>query len=359
MKKYNLILSVLLVFCFLSCEQDMEMVATPIEVVSQQLRPGLTSTTLVCEFQTDATLEKVKVQYSLSSNFQDFIELPMTQETEYTFYATISGLQENTTYYTRYIVSNRYSTIDVDFRGTFKVIQSEMAIQSINVNGVSFKMMPVQGGTFLMGKTLEQGTDAYSDETPTHTVVLSDFYIGETEVTQALWVAVMGSNPSYSFLSKSLPVERVSWDDCQTFISKLNQLTGKNFRLPTEAEWEYAARGGQKSKGSKYAGSKTVDDVAWYVDNSGDKTHVVKSKAANELGLYDMSGNVYEWCQDWYGTYSSSLQTNPTGPSSGVERVMRGGSYGCQSRGCRVSYRNSSLPSEYYIDVGLRIVLVP
>ena len=230
--------------------------------------------------------------------------------------------------------------------------------ETFTVNGVSFTMVAVKGGTFTMGGTAEQGSDEYDWEKPTHQVTLSDYMIGETEVTQELWKAVMGSNPSY-FSGTNLPVERVSWDDCQTFITKLNQLTGRNFRLPTEAEWEYAARGGQKSKGYKYAGSNTLSDVAWYKDNSWRNPHPVKQKQANELGLYDMSGNVWEWCQDWWGSYSSSAQTNPTGPSSGSIRVYRGGGWSGGARDCRVSDRFNYTPSLTYNYLGLRVVLLP
>ena len=230
--------------------------------------------------------------------------------------------------------------------------------QTFTVNGVSFTMIAVKGGTFTMGATSEQGSDAYSDERPTHQVTLSDYYIGETEVMQELWKAVMGSNPSY-FSGTNLPVECVSWNDCQTFITKLNQLTGKNFRLPTEAEWEYAARGGQKSRGYKYAGSNALSDVAWYLDNSSLKTHPVKQKQANELGLYDMSGNVWEWCQDWYGSYSSNAQTSPTGPSSGAYRVFRGGSWFNSASYCRVAYRGYHSSGFRYYILGFRVVLLP
>ncbi|MBR2486302.1 MAG: SUMF1/EgtB/PvdO family nonheme iron enzyme, partial [Paludibacteraceae bacterium] len=232
------------------------------------------------------------------------------------------------------------------------------AVETITVNGVSFNMIKVQGGTFTMGATSEQGSYEYKTEKPTHQVTLSDYYIGETEVTQELWKAVMGSNPSH-FSGTNLPVERVSWDDCQTFIKKLNQLTGKNFRLPTEAEWEYAARGGQKSRGYKYAGSNALSDVAWYEDNSSSKTHPVKQKQANELGIYDMSGNVQEWCQDWDGSYSSSAQVNPTGPSSGSYRVYRGGNWYFSASGCRVASRGSSYPSGRSHSIGFRVVLLP
>ncbi|MBR7028214.1 MAG: SUMF1/EgtB/PvdO family nonheme iron enzyme, partial [Bacteroidaceae bacterium] len=199
--------------------------------------------------------------------------------------------------------------------------------QTITVDGVSFKMIAVEGGTFLMGSP-ESDADTDDDEKPQHEVTLSNYYIGETEVTQELWETVMGSNPS-EFKGPKLPVENVSWDDCQTFIGKLNAQTGKTFRLPTEAEWEYAARGGKKSKGYTYSGSNTIGNVAWYDGNSGGTTHEVSTKQANELGIYDMSGNVLEWCQDWYGAtyYENSSTTAPQGPASGTYRVLRGGSW--------------------------------
>ena len=217
-------------------------------------------------------------------------------------------------------------------------------------------MVYVSGGTFTMGATSEQGSDAYNDEKPTHSVTLSSFYLCKYEVTQALWQAVMGENPS-NLKGDNLPVEQVSWDDCQTFITRLNNLTGKNFRLPTEAEWEYAARGGNRSRGYKYSGSNVLSDVAWYDDNSGDKTHPVGSKSPNELGLYDMSGNVREWCSDWYGTYSSTAQTNPTGSSSGSLRVLRGGSWFSVARNCRSSSRHHDVPDGRFYLLGLRLAL--
>ena len=218
-------------------------------------------------------------------------------------------------------------------------------------------MVSVKGDTFTMGATSEQGSDADSDEKPTHKVTLSDYMIGKTEVTQELWQAVMGSNPS-NFSGNNLPVEWVSWNDCQEFIKKLNSLTGLNFRLPTEAEWEYAARGGNKSKCYKYSGSNDIDSVAWYISTinlSGTKP--VATKAPNELGLYDMSGNVREWCSDWYGDYSSDSQTNPKGPSSGSYRVGRGGSWYYSAGTCRVSNRGSNYPGNRYFNLGLRLAL--
>jgi formylglycine-generating enzyme required for sulfatase activity len=233
---------------------------------------------------------------------------------------------------------------------------SGVAVETITVNGVSFNMVRVDGGTFTMGATSEQGSDAWDSEKPAHQVTLSTYSIGETEVTQALWQAVMGSNPS-NWQGDNLPVEQVSWEDCQTFIQKLNQLTGRRFRLPTEAEWEYAARGGNKSRGYKYSGSNSIGDVAWYDSNSSYKTHPVKTKQANELGLYDMNGNVYEWCQDRYGSYRRRSQTNPDGPSSGSSRVDRGGSWFNVARDCRVSSRNYSSPGNAVSNLGLRLAL--
>ena len=218
------------------------------------------------------------------------------------------------------------------------------------VNGVSFKMIAVKGGTFQMGSD-----DSYENLRPVHQVTLSDYYIGETEVTQELWSAVMGSNPSEFPGNMQRPVEMVSWNDCQTFISRLNELTGETFRLPTEAQWEYAARGGNKSKGYTYSGSDAEDDVAWYWYNSGGMTHPVKTKAPNELGIYDMSGNVWEWCSDWYGSYSSAAQTDPTGPSTGSSRVARGGSWGDYATGCRVAFRGIITPTNSISILGLRL----
>ena len=242
----------------------------------------------------------------------------------------------------------------------------------IEVNGVTFNMIRVDGGTFTMGATSEM-TNPLDGEKPTHQVTLSSYYIGETEVTQSLWQAVMGSNPS-KFKGDNLPVEQVSWSDCQDFIKKLNEMTGKSFRLPTEAEWEFAARGGNKSRHTQYSGSSNIDEVAWYWQNSGDKyltgdwdmdkieknncrTHPVKTKKSNELGIYDMSGNVWEWCQDYYGSYSITSQTNPTGPDSGSNRMSRGGSWYFSAWYCRSSNRHYITPDYGLNDLGLRLAL--
>ena len=236
-----------------------------------------------------------------------------------------------------------------------QTIKASYKDELLNVNGVHYKMILVDGGTFRMGATPEQGSnvEVFVYEKPVHNVTLNSYYIGRTEVTQTLWQAVMGSNPSSNWKGDNLPVEDVSWDDCQTFITKLNKITGKKFRLPTEAEWEYAARGGTKSNGYKYSGSNNLDDVAWYDSN----THPVATKQANELGIYDMSGNVREWCQDWYDAYSSLDQINPIGPSSGSKRVVRGGGWSGEWGPCRSSYRDAA-PSSFRIHfLGLRLAL--
>ncbi len=216
------------------------------------------------------------------------------------------------------------------------------------------KMILVKGGTFQMG-----ATDGQDDEKPVHTVTLSDYYIGETEVTQGLWEAVMGDNPSNTArgIGDNYPVNNVSWNGTQDFIKKLNAKTGRKFCLPTEAQWEFAARGGNESQGYQYSGSDTIDDVAWYWDNSNGQTYPVKQKKANELGIYDMSGNVWEWCQDLFGDYPNGAVTNPQGPSSGSSRVLRGGSWRNGAFNCRVSYRDSSRPGYRDHYFGMRLAL--
>jgi formylglycine-generating enzyme required for sulfatase activity/predicted Ser/Thr protein kinase len=228
------------------------------------------------------------------------------------------------------------------------------------------QMVFVKGGTFTMGCTSEQGRGCWDSEKPTRRVTVGDFYIGKYEVTQKQWRAVMGtsaslSDPSYFKNCDDCPVESVSWNDIQEFIKKLNQKTGKKYRLPTEAEWEYAARGGSAGSPTRYSGSNNIDEVAWYSSNSGSKTHPVGRKKPNELGLYDMSGNVWEWCSDWYGSdyYKNSPQTNPQGPSSGSYRVLRGGSWYSRAQNCRVSDRYSYTPDSRNGISGFRLALAP
>lgn len=236
----------------------------------------------------------------------------------------------------------------------WKLSDVHVGMKTFTVNGVSFNMIGVKKGTFNMGSIT-----TISHEQPVHSVTLTkNYYIGETEVTQALYKAVMGTNPS-SYSGDQRPVERVSWNDCQTFITKLNNLTGQTFRLPTEAEWEFAARGGNESKGYTYSGSNTIGNVACYYGNYSSGHNVVKSKAPNELGIYDMSGNVVEWCQDWYSFsyYSSSPSTDPTGPTSGSDRVRRGGGWNHDATNCRVAFRGFSTPTSTYNYNGFRLAL--
>ena len=217
-------------------------------------------------------------------------------------------------------------------------------------------MVEVEGGTFIMGATPEQGEEAFNDEKPPHKVTVSTFHIGRYPVTQEQWKAVMGSNPSY-FQGERHPGEQVNWMDCQDFVKKLSKITGLKFRLPTEAEWEYAARGGKKGKGHKYSGGDLLAQIAWYNENSGGTSHEVGQKAPNELGLYDMSGNIWEWVQDWKGDFTNEEQMNPKGPEEGDERICRGGGWNREHDRCRVSYRGDDLPDLRYRSLGLRVVM--
>jgi formylglycine-generating enzyme required for sulfatase activity len=244
------------------------------------------------------------------------------------------------------------------------------------VNGVNFEMIFVEGGAFMMGCTAEQ-TFCYGDEKNIHNVELSDFYIGKYQVTQKLWNEVMGRSirtQLYLANSKVLngegaeyPIYYVTYNESLDFCSKLNKLLSKQlpkgykFCLPTEAQWEYAARGGNKSDGYRYSGGNEIDEIAWYEDNSNKHTHKVGTKVKNELGIFDMCGNVFEWCLDWYGDfyYEKSPLINPKGPDSGTARVVRGGSWNTKPHHCRVSFRHGTSPSNRSFDNGFRVVLSP
>ncbi len=217
-------------------------------------------------------------------------------------------------------------------------------VERFSVNGVTFEMVRVDGGSFIMGSY-----NGESDEQPVHSKTVGTFYIGKTEVTQNLWSAVMGSNPS-SHRGENLPVENVSWYNCQEFVERLSRLTGHFFRLPTEAEWEYAARGGNKSRAYTYSGSEDIYRVAWHHDNSGMTTHPVGMKSGNELGIFDMSGNVWEWCSDNYNPSYSQ-------PRNSSLRVNRGGSWLNAATDCRVAVRRYRMPSRRNNDLGLRLAL--
>jgi len=270
------------------------------------------------------------------------------------FTANLTGLSTNTTYYVRAYVVHEEGLIygeQVSFTTPF------------------IEMVAVQGGTFIMGCSSEQDEVECDDiEKPSHIVTVGSFSIGKYPVTQKQWKTIMGTDvrQQRDKANKDFPIDGegdeypmyyVSWNEVQEFISKLNERTGKQYRLPTEAEWEFAARGGNSRRGYIYSGSNQIDDVAWYTGNST-RTHPVGTKAPNELGIYDMSGYVWEWCSDWYGAYTATAKTNPTGPDKGSSRVLRGGSWCCDAQYCRVSDRYYLTPDNRGNYIGFRLVLV-
>lgn len=231
---------------------------------------------------------------------------------------------------------------------------------TISVGNVQYHLLRVDGGIFDMGGTREQCTEPLSTDKPVHQVVLDSYFIGQTEVTRALWKAVMGEAPKEGgndWLADNLPQEWISWDDCQTFIQRLDSITGLDFRLPTEAEWEYAARGGQHSKHYKFAGSDNATAVGWIYSNSGRRTHAVATLQPNELGLYDLTGNVWEWCSDHFGLYTNNLQVNPLGQDLGDLRVVRGGSWDNAMANVNLSVRQGREPNYTFYDCGFRLAL--
>ena len=244
----------------------------------------------------------------------------------------------------------------------FNSLRAQDSVVRVQVaDGVEMEMVWVEGGSFTMGSNATpKGVKlTYALARPEHRVTVDGYFIGRYEVTQGLWQAVMGENPSKFKGSANLPVESVSWTEAQEFAMRLSQMTGRRFRLPSEAEWEYAARGGSKSQRNPYAGCNRnqLDNHGWYCVNSDGSTHAVGQLQPNELGLYDMSGNVAEWCQDWVEAYTSEEQTNPRGPRQGENRVLRGGHYNSTSAACTVYDRGWYLPSGKYELYGLRIVM--
>lgn len=234
--------------------------------------------------------------------------------------------------------------------------------------GLNMKLIFVEGGTFTMGATAEHGSEAHDNEYPTHEVELSSYYIAECEVTQAQWQAVMGTSiyqqrdkagaSSTYGVGSNYPMYYVSWYEAQEFCQKLSIVTGRTYLLPTEAQWEYAARGGNQSRRYKYSGLHQLSAVGWYLNNSGRSTHPVGQLRANELGIKDMSGNVLEWCSDYHASYPSTKQYNPS-CGSGKNAVLRGGSWIGSASNCRVSFRDYGTPSYRGIYIGFRVVCIP
>ena len=237
-------------------------------------------------------------------------------------------------------------------------IPDSLQVLHFEVNGVPFDMQRVEGGVFIMGGTYEQHRESISTDLPTHTVALNTYYIGTTEVTQALWKAVM---PEWNFLddfyTPTHSMAYISWYDCQEFIRRLDSITGLPFRLPTESEWEFAARGGNRSLGYRFAGSNIIDSVSWYLNNAGFRQHQVASRWSNELALYDMTGNLSEWCSDWYGRYHLGTEPNPKGPENGKWKVLRGGHFGNCEDNLYLSRREFLDPNEATNYCGLRLAL--
>ena len=238
------------------------------------------------------------------------------------------------------------------------MIPDSLQVLHFEVNGVLFDMQRVEGGVFMMGGTREQHRESISTDLPVHTIALDAYYMGRTEVTQALWKAVM---PEWVFVEDmnlpNFPMCYVSWYDCQEFVRRLDSITGLPFRLPTEAEWEFAARGGNKSLGYRFAGSNSTEQVSWGLSNSGFRRHEVGRKLPNELGLYDMTGNVSEWCADWYGPYYIGTEPNPLGAQDGKNKVYRGSSFDNCKENSYISHRYSTDPLESNSYCGLRLAL--
>lgn len=370
MKNYCFLI-VLLCSLLVGCKPEAEIPT----VVTQEVS-GITAHTanVVCNVVADggADVTSRGVCWSLS-------QLPTIEDNKTndgvglgTFTSQLQDLISDTTYYVRAYAVNEagisygaelnFVTLSEDNGEDEEEDEEEILNgKTITVNGVSFNMIQVEGGTFNMGaQSLDPAepnydSEAWEREGPVHQVTLSEYYIGETEVTQELWEAVVGYNMSH-FEGKQKPVEQITWHECQTFIELLNQMTGLNFRLPTEAEWEFAARGGNMSQGYKYSGSDNLGDVAWYAAD-GKKTGDVKTKLPNELGIYDMCGNVMEWCHDLYSDYSSEPQTDPMGGTSGTDNIVRGGCCLSAENYCRMTVRSCFHPAGLSYGIGMRLAM--
>jgi formylglycine-generating enzyme required for sulfatase activity len=296
--------------------------------------------------------QSIKVMYTLSGNTACDVQLYLSEDGGSTWKEVTSGLSGD--------VKNQSSgshAILWDVLQTREQLVGSEVVFKVKVKKKGSALLgdfvKVEGGTFLMGSPNSEQNRG--DDERQHEVTVSTFYMQATEVTQAMYESIMGVNPS-AFKGPNRPVENVTWYDAQEFIKKLNVKEGSHYRLPTEAEWEYAARGGNQSKGYKYSGANDMGRVGWCDGNSGGQTHEVKGKQPNELGLYDLTGNVYEWCADWYGEYPNNGTINPKGPTNGPGRILRGGSWGSPARGCRVAIRGYPNPENRYNYGGFRLV---
>ena len=345
-------------------------------------KPEVEIPTVITQEVTDVTTNTVKVSYDIVDDggaevtsrgvCWDTIQNPTIDGSKTndgtgigTFTSELVDLASQTTYYVRAYAVNSAGVSygeELSFE-TLKEEEPEEVLRdtTVVVQGVSFTMKFVEGGLFEMGAQSvdpsmpNYDSEAWSREAPVHLVTLSDYYIGETEVTQELWTAVMGGNPSH-FVGEQKPVEQVTWSDCNNFINKLNQMTGMKFRFLTEAEWEFAAKGGNKSQAYKYSGSDNIDEVAWYAAD-GKQTRMVKNKLPNELGIYDMCGNVMEWCYDLFTDYTSDHQINPTGAQYGSDHIVRGGCCLSDATYCRMTVRNFFNYAGVSYGIGLRLAL--
>ena len=321
--------------------------------------------------QTRFTGSNIEVSYTLTTNRPVDIDLQYSTDNGQTYQTcrTISGDWQSQTSGNKHITWECAEDGVFSAGVTFKIGVKEMDVARTNTERIrpemdvrqperekgqtEIEMIFVKGGIFTMGC---EDDDCNLNEKPAHSVSVNDFYIGKYEVTQTQWIEIMYNNPSI-FKGDDLPVENVSWENVQEFIRKLNVKTGKKYRLPTEAEWEFAAKGGLQGNGYKYSGSNIIEAVAWYNGNAQGTTQPIGNKQPNELGIHDMSGNVWEWCQDWYGRYDKTNQANPKGPSSGSERVFRGGGLYVNEKYCRTTIRNSGSPQQKNRNLGFRLVL--
>ena len=333
------------------------------DVIKLAIEGNVISEIIVTQLGVDLNIDDNL--YSMESRGGS-LSIPVNSNTQWTFESQIDWCEVNKDENNLLIIVKR--NYDMDERNGIVTVKAGNISYDITISQFgcqwfeSFEMIEVEGGTFYMGAQKENSTgtnydaSAYQIESPVHQVSLSSYSIGKFEVTQTQWIAAMGNNPS-NIQGKNLPVENVSWEDVQVFISILNEKSGFNYRLPTEAEWEFAAKGGNNSVKFNYSGNSVLGACGWYYSNSEATPHEVGSKVPNELGIYDMSGNVREWCNDWFGYYSSSMEDNPQGAYYGSMKVNRGGSWTTPAVNCRNSYRHSDSPSDLAIDLGFRLVL--